>query len=89
MSDDDVTIPVTIPAWEAERLSALVGPAAGIPDLEAVVYQLLDHAQQGVYRRGAWEREWLMQVFGDDWLKRLEPDPGLPYHDRVRRSGGT
>lgn len=42
-----------------------------------VVAQLIDHAQQGVYRPGAWERDWLCQAFGDAWLARLEP--GDPY----------
>jgi len=45
--------------------------------VEDVVGQLIDHAQQGVYRPGAWEREWLMQAFGDDWTSFLEP--GDPY----------
>lgn len=43
--------------------------------VEEVIEQLIDHAQQGVYRPGAWERPWLMQAFGDDWLQFLEPDP--------------
>ena len=86
MSDQpDVTIPVVIPAWEAELLSALISEEDGMPDLAAVIGTLLDHVQQGVCRRGAWERSWLMQAFGDDWLARLEPDPEVPYHDRTRR----
>lgn len=37
------------------------------PDsVEGVISQLIDHAQQGVYRPGAWERDWLRQAFGDD-----------------------
>ena len=72
--DDDITIPLTIPAWEAERLSVLIDPDAGLPDLEAVIYELLDHVQQGVYRPGAWERGLVCSVFGEDWLERLEPD---------------
>lgn len=42
-----------------------------------VLEQLADHAQQGVYRPGAWERDWLCQVFSDEFLDRLEP--GDPY----------
>lgn len=71
----EVVIPVTLPQWEAERLSALIDPDQGLPDLEAVIYQLLDHAQQGVYRSGAWERSWLQQVFGHKWTERMEPAP--------------
>jgi hypothetical protein len=44
--------------------------------LASVLYTLIDHAQQGVYRPGAWEREWICQAFGDDWQDQLEPgDP--------------
>lgn len=42
-----------------------------LPD---VVIELLDHAQQGVYRPGSWERPWLQQAFGDTWERYLEPD---------------
>ena len=45
--------------------------------VEDVVGELVDHAQQGVYRPGAWERQWLMQVFGEDFTRYLEP--GDPY----------
>lgn len=44
---------------------------------QAVVAQLIDHAQQGVYRPGAWERAWICQAFGYDFHDRLEP--GDPY----------
>jgi hypothetical protein len=45
--------------------------------VEVVVLTLADHAQQGVYRPGAWERPWLVQAFGGDFIDRLEP--GDPY----------
>jgi hypothetical protein len=45
--------------------------------VENVIEQLIDHTQQGVYRPGSWEREWLRQVFGEDWIAHLEP--GDPY----------
>ena len=48
--------------------------AASVDD---VVLKLIDHAQQRVYRPGAWERGWLIQAFGDDWTAYLEP--GDPY----------
>ena len=44
---------------------------------------LIDHAAQGVYRPGAWERQWIEQAFGCDWQSRLEP--GDPWD----RSGGN
>ena len=42
-----------------------------------VLLQLADHAQQGVYQNGSWERQWVVQAFGDGWLERTEP--GDPY----------
>ena len=45
--------------------------------VEDVVLELIDHAQQGVYRPGAWERDWLIQAFGNGWTEYLEP--GDPY----------
>jgi hypothetical protein len=54
-------------------------------DVKAVIENLIDHAQQGVYRPGAWEREWLIQAFGDDFLDKLEAgDPhGRPGYKNV------
>lgn len=46
-------------------------------DVKEVVDRLIDAAQQGVYRPGANERELVCQVFGYDWIKRMEP--GDPY----------
>ena len=45
-----------------------------------VLMQLADHAQQGVHRNGGWERQWIIDAFGDGWLERTEP--GDPY-DRI------
>ncbi|SRR6266511_1638084 len=45
--------------------------------VEDVIAKLINHAQQGVYRPGAWERMWLTQAFGDDWTEKLVP--GDPY----------
>lgn len=52
---------------------------AGSP--ETALLQLADHAQQGVYRPGAWERQWVEQVFGDDWQKKLQPGDPYGRHD--------
>lgn len=41
-------------------------------DVREVIYSLIDHAQRGVYRPGAWEREWIMRAFGDQWVDKLE-----------------
>jgi hypothetical protein len=58
-------------------LEALTRGAYAAESVEDVILRLIDHAQQGVYRRGAWERDWLCQAFGDDWTAYLEP--GDPY----------
>ncbi len=48
-----------------------------VPDVEGVIHKLIDHAQQGVYRPTAWERDWLCNAFGDDWIQYMER--GDPY----------
>jgi hypothetical protein len=58
-------------------LEVLTRGRYGRESVEDVVLKLIDHAQQGVYRPGAWERGWLIQAFGDDWTAYLEP--GDPY----------
>lgn len=60
-----------------ELLEVLTHGEYAPESVEAVIGQLIDHAQQGVYRPGAWERDWLRQAFGDDWTAYLEP--GDPY----------
>lgn len=41
-------------------------------DVENVLCALADHAAQGVYRPGAWERPWIEQVFyPGEWHGRL------------------
>jgi len=53
------------------------GESAPQDTVEGVIYELINHAQQGVYRPGAWERDWLCQAVGDYWIEHLEP--GDPY----------
>ena len=69
-----VEITITVPDEVAARLAVLCDPAWECATLADVVEKLIDHAQQGVYRPGAWERGWLCQAFGYDWTARLEPD---------------
>lgn len=44
---------------------------------QQAIFKLIDHAQQGVYRPGSWEREWICQAFGSEWIAKMEP--GCPY----------
>jgi hypothetical protein len=69
-----VAITVHLPAEWDMNLEALVDPASGLDDVAAVLVKLADHAQQGVHRPGAWERDWLHQAFGYGWHARLEPE---------------
>jgi hypothetical protein len=73
-------IPITVhlPEESVQNLEALVDPHGGLKDVAAVLEELADHAQQGVYRPGAWEREWLCQALGWEWLENMEPDPRDP-----------
>jgi hypothetical protein len=83
-----VTITVQLPRDWVRNLRTLVDPASGLDDVAAVLVELADHAQQGVYRPGAWEREWLCQAFGYGWLERVEPDPEHPdIFDRPKGTG--
>jgi hypothetical protein len=70
-----ITIELEDTGYELLRVLTC-GPGAP-PTVEGVIGELIDHAQQGVYRPGAWERSWLCQAFGADWIAALEP--GDPY----------
>jgi hypothetical protein len=81
-----VSITVQLPEEWVQNLEALVDPDRGLDDVAAVLVELVDHAQQAVYRPGAWERGWLCQALGWDWLENLEPDPDHPdIFERPRR----
>jgi hypothetical protein len=71
-------VTVELPEEWVELLAVLGDPAE-------VLAELASHAWQGVSRPGSWERPWLLQAFGDEFLERLEPDPDVPYRQRRRR----
>lgn len=50
--------------------------------VQKILYQLIDNAQQGVFRPGSWQRMWIAQGVGDSFEDRLEPG------DPFRREGG-
>jgi hypothetical protein len=71
----DVQVTVTLSVDTAQRLAVLADDDSyGTASVARVLAVLADHAQQGVYRPGSWERPWLCQVFGDEWLSQVEPD---------------
>lgn len=55
-------------------------------DPVAILAELVDHVVQGVERPGAWERQWLCQALGYDWLERLEQDPDCAWHVRPKKA---
>jgi len=72
------TITVEVSDTVYELLEVLTkGQRPECKTVKDVVLKLIDHAQQGVYRPGAWERNWLTQAFWDDWTEHLEV--GDPY----------
>lgn len=68
-------ITIALTERQFRNLEALAGGASGPEGVQEVIGRLADHADQGVYRSGSWERAWLCQAFGEEWLERLEPDP--------------
>ncbi len=72
-SKPTVTVKLELDSRVAELLAVLDDEG----DLKAALLKLADHAQQGVYRPGAWEREWICQAFGTGFVDRLVP--GDPY----------
>lgn len=63
------TLDISLPdeMWARVDRFARSADYATVSDLVA---ELLDHVQQGVYRSGAWEREWLIQCFGEEAVQR-------------------
>lgn len=81
---DDLTIEITLSRPNHALLETLTHDPLGPQTVRDVILELLDHAEQGVYRPGAWERGWLTQVFGDHFENHLEP--GDPWgHDEPGR----
>ena len=72
---EQVTVTLSLSRQTMDRLAAFTGTQFGPETAVGVIYELVDHAQQAVYRNGAWQRDWAIQVFGEEWLENLEPDP--------------
>jgi hypothetical protein len=70
-----ITIEVSDTVYQL--LKVLGNADGGGYTVKDVVETLVDHAQQGVYRPGAWERDWIERVFSEGWQEHLEP--GDPY----------
>jgi len=63
------TIDVELPRemWlRLDRLAEALPRDQKLSPLQSLIVDLLDHVQQGVYRSGAWERQWLEQCVGPE-----------------------
>jgi len=56
--------------------------------LEQVVGRLLDHVQQGVYRSGAWERDWLEHAIDSSSIEKAYLPELDPKNFRGRKRPG-
>ena len=83
---------ITVKISEVEhRLLSVLCDGVAFTCVEDIVLELIDHAQQGVYRPGAWERDWLCRAFGDDWTRHMQPGdpygrPDSPMFQRPKKS---
>lgn len=79
-SPEDQVHHVTVDLTERQyrNLEVLTTGPYGPDDVAGVIGQMVDHVDQGIYRSGAWEREWLCSAFGYDWLEHMEQDPRWP-----------
>jgi hypothetical protein len=71
------TIKVALSPAQIEALEALGGG-----DAERALHELAARCVDGVFRPGSWERSWVLQAFGHDWLEQLERDPATPWRER-------
>lgn len=75
-------IELTIYATVEQAAALRVLDEGGDPQLAAA--ELLARAVDGVTRPGSWERPWVRQVFGTDWQRHMEVDPGCAWRERPR-----
>ncbi len=61
------------------------GTALGDGSASDAARHLIHSAADGMRRPGSWERGWVEQAFGSKWQDRLEQDPEVPTHQRVRK----
>ena len=67
------TIELDLPddVWKRiERLAGGMQWVDGMQPVEGLLTHLIDHIQQGVYRSGAWEREWLSQCVDEAAIQK-------------------
>lgn len=68
-----VKLTIEVPKIWAELLATLDEELSA----ESALLRLADNAQQGVYRPMSWQRNWIVSVFGDEWItqRMITGDP--------------
>jgi hypothetical protein len=75
---EKITVTVELDADVHEYLETLARHSGGFADNEtvaSVLVHLANCAAGGMRRPVAWERGWIEQAFGDDWVRALEMRP--------------
>ncbi len=69
------------------RLLASEGVPAG-EEVSSVLKQLISSVVDGMRRPGAWERGVVAQLFNNEFMDKLMPDPKCEWHQIPRDAGG-
>jgi hypothetical protein len=81
-----LTVSIEIGEDDFKLLEALTrGKWPAAETVAGVIEHLARHAADGVRRPGAWERDWLIQCVGPEFVDELEQDPEVEWHQRPRR----
>ena len=78
-----ITLTMALSPDDFALLEVLGTPISMPADLVAKTLAL--YAIDGVRRPGSWERGWVKQAFGDDFVQLLEVDPAVAYYRRVKK----
>lgn len=57
-------------------------------EVASVLSSLASSIADGMRRPGAWEREVVMQLFGDDFTEKLMTDPRCDFYEIPRNGSG-
>jgi hypothetical protein len=64
---------------ETIRYLRVLGGVACGESVEDVIAHLAHSAADGVRRPGAWERNWVIQCFSDEFANKVRADPSTPW----------
>ena len=84
------TLSFVVEEDDIQNLAVLAPTWVDFPedDLETrardVLERFCERVAVGITGPNSWERRWLQQAFGDEWIARLEADPDYPYRQRPK-----